>query len=79
LLAFIKAHLCHRRLSHLTPSAGHAGAGGDGLRLLRLTGAIPIDGGAPIIVDGIIGALGVSGGSGEQDGLVAKAGSSAAK
>jgi len=24
----IKAHLCPRRLSHLTPSPGHAGAGG---------------------------------------------------
>jgi uncharacterized protein GlcG (DUF336 family) len=50
-------------------------AGGEGLRLLRLTGAIPIDGGVPIIVDGkVLGAIGVSGGSGEQDGQVAKAG-----
>jgi glc operon protein GlcG len=50
-------------------------AGGEGLRLLRLTGAIPIDGGVPIIVDGkLIGAVGVSGGSGDQDGQVAKAG-----
>jgi glc operon protein GlcG len=55
-------------------------AGGEGLRLLRLTGAIPIDGGVPIIVEGkIIGAVGVSGGSGEQDGQVAKAGASASK
>ena len=55
-------------------------AGGEGLRLLRLTGAIPIDGGVPIIVDGkLIGAIGVSGGSGDQDGLVAKAGPVAAK
>ncbi len=55
-------------------------SGGEGLRLLRLTGAIPIDGGVPIIVDGkIIGAVGVSGGSGEQDGQVAKAGASASK
>jgi uncharacterized protein GlcG (DUF336 family) len=39
--------------------------------LLRLTGAIPIDGGVPIIMDGkVIGAVGVSGGSGEQDSLV---------
>ncbi len=54
--------------------------GGEGLRLLRLTGAIPIDGGVPIIVDGkIIGAVGISGGSGEQDGQVAKAGASAIK
>jgi uncharacterized protein GlcG (DUF336 family) len=49
--------------------------GGEGLRLLRLTGAIPIDGGFPIVVDGkLIGAVGVSGGSGDQDGQVAKAG-----
>jgi glc operon protein GlcG len=55
-------------------------AGGEGLRLLRLTGAIPIDGGVPSIVDGkIIGAVGVSGGSGAQDGQVATAGASASK
>jgi uncharacterized protein GlcG (DUF336 family) len=54
--------------------------GGEGLRLLRLTGAIPIDGGVPIIVEGkIIGAVGISGGSGEQDGLAANAGASALK
>jgi len=54
--------------------------GGEGLRLLRLTGAIPIDGGVPIIVDGkLVGAVGVSGGSGEQDGQVAKAGAGAGK
>lgn len=54
--------------------------GGEGLRLLRLTGAIPIDGGVPIIVDGkVVGAVGVSGGSGEQDGQVAKAGASVVK
>jgi glc operon protein GlcG len=55
-------------------------AGGEGLRLLRLTGAIPIDGGVPIIADGkIIGAVGVSGGSGEQDGQVAIAGTGTGK
>lgn len=55
-------------------------AGGDGLRLLRLTGAIPIDGGVPIIVDGkVVGAIGVSGGAGGQDGQVAKAGAGAVK
>jgi glc operon protein GlcG len=55
-------------------------AGGEGLRLLRLTGAIPIAGGVPIIVDGkVIGAVGVSGGTGTQDGQVAKAGASAVK
>lgn len=54
-------------------------AGGEGLRLLRLTGAIPIDGGVPIIVEGkVVGAVSVSGGSGEQDGQVAKAGAAGA-
>ena len=53
-------------------------AGGEGLRLLRLTGAIPIDGGVPIIVDGkLIGAVGVSGGAGDQDGQIATAGAGA--
>jgi glc operon protein GlcG len=55
-------------------------AGGEGLRLLRLTGAIPIDGGVPPIVDGkLVGAVGVSGGTGIQDGQVAKAGANALK
>ena len=55
-------------------------AGGDGLRLLRLTGAVPIDGGFPIIVDGkLIGGIGISGGAGEQDGQVAKAGAESVK
>ncbi len=54
--------------------------GGAGLRLLRLTGAIPIDGGVPIVVDGkLIGAIGVSGRTGAQDGQVAKAGADAVK
>jgi glc operon protein GlcG len=50
-------------------------AGGDGLRVLRLTGVNPNGGGIPIIVDGkIIGAIGISGGSVEQDAQVAAAG-----
>jgi uncharacterized protein GlcG (DUF336 family) len=55
-------------------------AGGEGIRLLRLTGAIPIDGGVPIIVDGkLVGSIGISGGSGGQDGQVAMAGASSVK
>jgi glc operon protein GlcG len=55
-------------------------AGGDGLRLLRLTGTIPNEGGVPIISDGkVIGAIGVSGGAVEQDGQVARAGADALK
>jgi glc operon protein GlcG len=54
--------------------------GGDGLRVLRLTGTIPNEGGVPIIVAGkVIGAIGISGGSAEQDGQVARAGAAAVK
>jgi len=54
--------------------------GGEGLRLLRLTGAIPIDGGIPIIENGkLVGAVGISGGSGDQDGQTAVAGAAALK
>jgi uncharacterized protein GlcG (DUF336 family) len=52
--------------------------GGDGLRVLRLAGAIPVEGGVPLIVDGkLIGALGVSGGSSSEDGACAVAGTAA--
>ena len=54
--------------------------GGEEIRILRLQGASPIEGGDPIVADGkVIGAIGVSGGSGEQDGLVSRAGVSALK
>lgn len=50
-------------------------AAGPGLRVLTLRNANAVEGGVPLIVDGkIIGAIGVSGGSSEQDGVVAKAG-----
>ncbi len=50
-------------------------AGGVGLRMLGLPGAVPVEGGLPIIVDGkIIGAIGASGGTSEQDGQTAAAG-----
>lgn len=55
-------------------------AGGAGLRLLGLTGAIPVEGGIPIIVDGkLVGAVGASGGSSDQDGRTAQAGVAAMK
>jgi glc operon protein GlcG len=42
--------------------------------ILSLPNAISIEGGLPIVVDGqYIGAIGVSGGSSDQDGIVAKA------
>src|SRR5262245_12052397 len=53
-------------------------AGGDGLRGFGLTGAVPVDGGVPIVIDGkIVGAIGVSGGTSAQDGQCANAGAAA--
>jgi uncharacterized protein GlcG (DUF336 family) len=55
-------------------------AGGDGLRFLALNGAIPAEGGVPVMMDGkIVGAVGVSGGSGQQDNQTATAGVAAVK
>jgi glc operon protein GlcG len=48
--------------------------GGVGLRVMKLRGAIPVEGGVPLVIHGqIVGALGVSGGTAEQDGQCAKA------
>jgi glc operon protein GlcG len=53
-------------------------AGGEGLRVLRLEGAVPIEGGVPLLVEGrIAGAIGLSGGTSAQDGQGAKAGAAA--
>ena len=55
-------------------------AGGEGLRVLRLEGAVPVEGGLPLLMEGIIvGAIGVSGGTSQQDGVVAKAGADTLK
>lgn len=49
--------------------------GGSGLRLLSLPGALPLEGGLPIIVDGkVVGGIGVSGVRSEQDAEVCRAG-----
>ena len=46
----------------------------DGLRILGIEGAVPVEGGLPIVVDGkIVGAIGVSGGTSAEDGQCAKA------
>jgi len=56
------------------------GQGGPNLRLLRLAGASPLEGGIPIVVAGkIVGAIGVSGATSEQDAQVAKAGADTLK
>jgi uncharacterized protein GlcG (DUF336 family) len=55
-------------------------AGGEGLRMLALEGAVPVEGGVPLIVDGkIVGAIGASGGTSPQDGQCAKAGADSLK
>ena len=55
-------------------------AGGDGLRILRVQGAVPVEGGIPLVMDGkIVGAIGVSGASSAQDAQCAKAGADAIK
>jgi len=55
-------------------------AGGEGLRILGLQGATPIEGGIPLVSDGkIVGAIGVSGATSAQDGQCAKASADAFK
>jgi glc operon protein GlcG len=53
-------------------------AGGEGLRVFGLEGAVPVDGGVPLVVDGrIVGAIGLSGAMSAQDGQCARAGAEA--
>ena len=55
-------------------------AGGEGWRLLSLEGAVAVEGGLPLIVGGkIVGAIGASGGSSQQDGVTAAAGAGTSK
>jgi glc operon protein GlcG len=54
--------------------------GGAGLRILALPGAVPVEGGIPLMEGGkIIGAIGASGGTSDQDGQAAQAGASLTK
>lgn len=55
-------------------------SGGAGIRVLALRGAVPVEGGVPLIMDGkIVGAIGVSGAQSDQDGQCATAGASVVK
>jgi len=55
-------------------------AGGDSIRLLRIQGVVPVEGGIPLVADGkIVGAIGVSGVTSAQDNQCAKAGADAVK
>ncbi len=54
--------------------------GGIGMRILSNDQAMPVEGGLPIFVNGkIVGAIGISGVTSEQDGIIAKAGAEALK
>jgi uncharacterized protein GlcG (DUF336 family) len=55
-------------------------AGGTGLRILGLAGAVPVEGGVPLIAEGkIIGAIGLSGDTSDHDGQCAIAGAAVIK
>ena len=55
-------------------------AGGNGLRILRLEGAVPVEGGVPLMSDSkLVGAIGLSGDLSEHDGQCAQAAAAALK
>lgn len=55
-------------------------AGGEGLRILAIEGAVPVEGGFPLIMEGkVVGAIGVSGMASSQDAQCAKAGADSMK
>jgi glc operon protein GlcG len=54
--------------------------GGLGVRLLALSGMVPLEGGLVLVANGhTVGAIGVSGVQSDQDGQIAKAGADALK
>ena len=54
--------------------------GGVNLRVLAVPGAVPVEGGIPLMLDGkVVGAIGVSGVKANEDGVVAQAGVAALK
>ena len=55
-------------------------SGGAGLRVFALRGAVPVEGGVPLEIDGkLAGAIGLSGGQSNEDGQCATAGANAIK
>jgi uncharacterized protein GlcG (DUF336 family) len=55
-------------------------AGGEGWRILSLDGAVAVEGGLPLMSAGrIVGAIGASGGTSQQDGVSAAAGAATLK
>jgi molybdate transport system substrate-binding protein len=79
-LAMDKAHssVLYRRPTKVFQDA--LGGGPDGLRVLGLRGAVPLDGGMPLVLDGrVVGGIGVSGGTNVQDGQCAREGAAVLK
>jgi glc operon protein GlcG len=55
--------------------ADRVAAGGAGLGALAIEGAVPVEGGVPLVIEGkIVGAIGLSGDTSEHDGVCAQAG-----
>lgn len=55
-------------------------SGGAGLRVMALEGAVPVEGGIPLLSEGkIIGAIGVSGDTSDHDGICAQSGAATIK
>jgi len=55
-------------------------SGGAGLRVFALRGAVPVEGGVPLEIDGkLAGAIGLSGGQSNEDGQCATAGANSIK
>jgi glc operon protein GlcG len=76
-MAISKA-VCAARLRRPSKEFSDQFVGGE-LRSLTLPGAVAAEGGEPIMIDGrIVGAIGVSGATGEEDGVAALAGAKAA-
>jgi len=60
--------------------ADRVASGGAALGVLKLEGAMPIEGGVPLVIDGkIVGAIGLSGDTSEHDGQCAQAGADSLK
>jgi glc operon protein GlcG len=60
------------------PTANFQGAVKDAPYVLGAIGAVTVEGGVPLVVDGrVVGAVGVSGSSPEDDGRIARAGAAA--
>jgi molybdate transport system substrate-binding protein len=79
-LAIDKAHssVLYRRPTKVFQDALTGGS--DGLRVLGLRGAVPLDGGFPLVIEGkIVGGIGISGGTNVQDGQCAREGAAALK